>query len=450
MERKWIKRISSLLIAGVLTASMNVTAFADEGSVRTTDDKSSSFTGSGNTVSLAGSGTKIPLTKSIIFFNDDNANVYEPNITFSYRVAPAGITDGVYTVTETTSSNETVTVHVYNGIAEGVSGTDIAFGTTLGSTDTTTVTANADGTDVERTADLTVDLSKFDHAGVYRYVVTETTASDVTAAGLDERTSDYVSARYLDVYLKNKADSGLEMYGAVMFKSIASQPGTDSITSSATDKTSGFGPEGGSTSYADDKTVDKYRTYNFEVKKLVSGALADKTNEFPFYISLANSISGAKYTFEDENGVQTSEAVTGGVITKGEDSKSSGLKLRHGASVRFIGVPSSRTDDLSIIVKEWNNTFDAYSASVSLTNGSATVSNADMSANSDEAAAVSAFDIKANTTAGQVMTVTNTIKDISPTGLILRFAPFAIMAGFGIIFLALSRRHRKKDDKDII
>ncbi len=74
-----------------------------------------------------------------------------------------------------------------------------------------------------------------------------------------------------------------------------------------------------------------------------------------------------------------------------------------------------------------------------------------MAANSDTPAVMSTFDVKTNDVANQLITVTNTLKEISPTGLVLRFAPFAIMAAFGILFLVLAhRRNKKKDDSDII
>lgn len=446
MKRKTLQKISSLMIAGVLAASAGITAFAAGDDGRTTNSTRSSFSGT-NVAETIVTGTSIPLTKSIVFFNDeDNSTVFEPNISFDYVVAPEAVADNGQTTVTTKDGDK---VQVNTGVADGVTGTTIQFGTNVGGTATTAVTVSSDGTDVERTANLTVDLSKFSHAGVYRYKITETPSVSVTAAGLTARTGDYADTRYLDVYIKNDNNT-LSMYGAVMFKSTSTEQGKDSIGAD-TDKTTGFGPDGTST-FENDTTVDKYKTYNIEVKKVVAGSLADKTHEFPFYVKLSNAVAGAKYTYTDKADASSAETIADtAVIEKGTDVNTSALKLKHEESIKFIGVPSNQTSDLSIDVKEWNDSFDKYTASVKVSNGTApTVSDAEMEANSGTPAVISTFDVKASSASELLMTVTNTIKEISPTGLALRFAPFAIMGGFGVLFLVLAHKKHRKDDSDVI
>ncbi len=111
--------------------------------------------------------------------------------------------------------NNPVTVKVYDGVAGA-----FASSLTLSFADTNTkVAAAQSGTEVEKTGNLTVTLSAFQHAGIYRYKITEVAnPTDVISVGLDARDSAYDSTRYLDVYIKN-GSNGLEMYGAVIFKS---------------------------------------------------------------------------------------------------------------------------------------------------------------------------------------------------------------------------------------
>ena len=44
------------------------------------------------------------------------------------------------------------------------------------------------------------------------------------------------------------------------------------------------------------------------------------------------------------------------------------------------------------------------------------------------------------------ITVTNNLDAISPTGVIMRYAPFVLILAAGIVIFALSRRRRDKED----
>lgn len=207
------KKLGAFILALVMIFALSATAFAADttGDVYQDDSKT------------AVSGTNIPLTKSIVFFNENGSNVYEPDITYTYAVTPVTVNAGA-TVTDdgeyNLPTNDPVTVRVNNGVANGVTGVTLSF-----SPANAPVAALSTGTEVEKSGNLTVDLSKFPHAGIYRYLVTETQdPADVTEKGLEARDTTtagnkYDNTRYLDVYIANKADgSGLELKGAVFFK----------------------------------------------------------------------------------------------------------------------------------------------------------------------------------------------------------------------------------------
>lgn len=456
------KKISALVLALVMVLAMGTTAFAagDDGRTVVTGSTTSAantYTGANNTnATSVANGTTIPLTKSIVFVNANGSAVYEPNITYTYTVTPETVTESTYTVNDGTNSG-----YVHSGVTGGVTGVSIQFGTTIGGTDTTAVTTSAAGVEVERTANLTVDVSKFNKPGIYRYKIAETSSpAAVTDAGLTARTSDYNADRYLDVYIHYVDDDNdsstpevLKMYGAVIFKSTATTAGQDNITTSTT-KTTGYEPSASSGGdLKDDATVDRYTTYDFTVKKTVSGSMADKTNNFPFYVNITNTITGAKYTYFDDpgTGAGAAETIASAAITKGTDSKESTLKLKDGEYVKFVGVPSNQTTELSVVVKELNNTFDQYTPSVTATNGTITLTSTNAATGNAMAASTgsdttSSFTVKTNDVANQVITINNNLTEISPTGVVLRVAPYALMLGAGIVLFLLSRRRKEENE----
>ena len=513
---KNLKKLSALVLALLMILSLAATALAT--------GADNTYTGSGdpnavNTGNNARVGeTTIPLTKCIVFFNANGSNVYEPNISFKYVVTPAMdvALDGT-TATVTDGSTPPVTRNVYRGPAGGVyggtyvdgtgdSGLIIAFTTANGTKGTA-----ADGAEVEETGDLTFDASKFQRPGIYRYLITEsvvgtgTDAANLAAAGLTARDSGYTTTRYLDVYVKyvpvdddNDPSTPdvyqLKMYGAVIFVSTQTgsgqTPGTDDITTT-TEKTTGFQPGVGSTTsgtitYANDTNVDKYTTYDFIVKKTVSGTMADRNHEFPFYVAVSNSISGAKFTYTaDASETFTGATNTSGAVelsnadfTIGDDAAAtSTLKLKNNDKITLVGLPSDQTNPLSVVIKEFNDTFDTYTASVAATSstdptlisltwdGTSAYTGANngilapvatsethksiavVAGGFDSNYVATPFDLKANDTAGQILTIDNNLTEISPTGVVLRVAPFALMLAAGIVLFLFMRRRRDEAEE---
>lgn len=439
------------------------------------------YSGSNNTnaISVAGT-TSIPLTKGIVFFNANGSSVYEPNVTFSYVVAPATIAanGSNATVTDDASTHNpagAVTRNVYLGPTGGVTGTTISF---AANTTNGTHAATATGTEVERSGNLSLDITKFSKPGIYRYLITESVtnpssgsddSANLQAAGLKERDSGYDNTRYLDVYIRNKSDgSGLEMYGAVIFKTTAASgsEGKDSITTS-TKKTTGFEPNptgDNSITYANDPNVDKYYTYDFTVKKTVSGSMADTKHEFPFYVAVSNSINNAMFTYTaDGSETFTGANVASGVVTLtaanfsiGSDANTSNLKLKNNDTIVLVGLPSSQTTDLAVVIKEFNDTYDQYTASttavsttqltIAKTNDS-TGTTGVMTASTGSVETAS-FNVKTNDVAAQILTINNNLTEISPTGYVSRFAPYALILVAGIVLLIVAKKRKPHKDEE--
>ena len=445
-----MKKLTALLLALVMVLAIGATAFADP--TTSNGAKTDVYSGSENANAVI-SGTTIPLTKSIVLFNTNGSEIREPNIKFTYTVTPVDETaanqgkplTGV-TITDDGSRNDDtpVTVNIYDGVAD-------AFTTPLEITfseNNAKVAAAQAGTELERTDNLVINTGAFDHAGVYRFKITETVQpGDITTVGLDTRDDTaYDPVRFLDVYIKN-GTSGLEMYGAVIFKSTTSEA-TDPIKGDITpdtEKTTGFGPNNkdgsGSYDYENDKTVDKYHTFNLEVNKTITGGLADLSHDFPFEITLTGnkdaviktdySKTGATYVGTEPTEVPIS--TTAVVLTPA---------LSNGDSVTITGIPVGTT----VLVKETNDTDDEYTPSITTYTGftelnlteSGKLTPKTGTTQLEAATEITSKDAKS------VIGLTNTLAEVSPTGVALRFAPYAIMLGAGVaLFIILKVRKNK-------
>lgn len=462
--KKTLKRLGALALVLCLVLALSSVAWAaDDTYTGSGNDNADNFTG------LNDSPQTIPITKGIIFFNANGSNVYEPNVTFSYAVTPdMNVAEDGSTATVTDGQTPPVVRKVYRGPTNGVTGTTISF---AANTTNGTHTTAADGAEVEQSGNLGLDISKFSKPGIYRYLITESVTNpssgtndseNLQLAGLAKRDDNYKNTRYLDVYIRYfdhdsnpDTDPILQMYGAVIFVSTESTPGTDSITTN-TEKTTGFEPGvGGTTNYADDKNVDKYYTYDFTVKKTVSGSMADKNHEFPFYVTVSNSINGAMFTYTaDDNEAFTGATNVSGVVTLtsanfsiGADSKTSSLKLKNNDTIKLVGVPSNQSTELAVVIKEFNDTYDEYTPSASAKKGTLSMTTGNAMSAVDGFDSTASFAVKTNDVESQILAIDNNLTEISPTGVVLRFAPYALMLCAGVVLLVLSRRRRMADDE---
>lgn len=454
---KKLRKIGAIVLAVMMIAVM-ATAWADGNNVWTGSDNDSANPGLA-TDDIAGT-TTIPLNKTIVIFNtEDGTTVREPDISFSYAITKVDTqaADGAQ-LSSTVTDEDSNTVNVYNGVPAGITNpSNISY------SHSNTVTATTTGYEDEKSTNITVDPTKFPHAGIYRYKITETAGDDPEDVGMEDRTSNYDSTRYLDVYIYNPdyddsvdpptGHPTLWLGAAVIFKTVAStgNEGTDNINTSF-EKTTGFEPadnDDGSTDFTNDETVDRYFTYNVEVTKAITGTLADKNHDFPFQISFTGALEHAvtvDVTNSSANPANTTLSISDTAAT---DSAA----LHDGESYTVTGLPKGTT----VTVKEYNDTLDTYklttnvdgsssdatytTATVLKTTASEAMGETNVAIDSDDDTTVKA---DANT----VLTFTNDLASISPTGYVARFAPYALILIGGIALLIISRKHKKHTDEE--
>ena len=370
------------------------------------------------------SDTQLTIPKGVTFINADAVTSYGPGITFTYTVAPATVASNV---TVTDKNNHSTTVH------EGPAGGLTLASSSLTFSSTETFTTSAAGVQATKDIVLDVDISKFERPGVYRYVVTDTTAkADLYSAGIT-RDDNYDTTRYVDVFVKRNTSRAMEVYGYALKVD-------NTTTTASSDKDPGFVSES-KVEDGDPANTDRYETYNVTLTKQVEGTLGDYQHEFPFAITVSND--GKNY-YAAKGDITAAKAATPDAVT----SKTTTLK--HTQVYTLAGLSPHAT----VAYVETNDTTDLYAVTAAGSTNAISVT-ADNTAKTYAVAAgaVSSYDTAnsalsvndlGETTNYSAVTYTNTLDEVSPTGLIQHYGPFMalFMAALSLMFVA--RRLREE------
>jgi len=448
MKKNLMKKMTAFTAAVLMTSAIGlsaVTAFAENGVTAVTPAETKKKT--------------IQIEKDIVIYNPDGKTVYVPEITYNYNVAAATVS-----ADDTITDNEGNTVKVKTGVAGGVT-LDTEDSTAAFPKGTqTTVAASATGTVLTDTFNLVIDPTKFTAAGVYRYIIEETNeASDLTAVGMTRSSNDYRSTRTLDVYIEdNNGARGVVGYVLSVGDNTTTINGQDdNPATTITGKTTGFvqdyidkdvdpeldgTPDTGKDPKTDKKLADEYYTYNYRVTKVITGNLSDKTEKFPFTVTVKGN-NGQKFTADGQE------------VTIASGEKVIKNQLGNNEFIELIGIPANA----SIAVEELNQNLGTYTVSLTEAQGitAPEVVYSDTIAKKltpDNTASfvekkISAYETAA-TPANALLnkqnlkdtTFTNNLQTISPTGVVLMAAPYAIMLGAAVFFIVFSLRRRRDEE----
>lgn len=416
MKTVFVKKLSAVMLSAVMAAAMAVPTFVTVSAAELENGK------------ITSSDTSLEIPKGVTVKNATDGNYYGPAVVYSYTIAPVAPVAGAK-VKDASNNDFPVEQGVVGGAVLANNG-QVSF--------TSEKANNVSDAGVEQTKNLVinVDLSKFTKPGVYRYEIKDvTTTATLYAAGIN-RPDNYDTDRFLDVYIKN-GDTDLMVSGYTLT--------TDNAVDTSSDKDSGF------TQQEEGTVTDTYRTYNIRLEKQVTGDMGDKTHEFPFTAVIENS--GLTYFYgKDSNSVVT------------ESNAASLETTLKNADVLYIRGLSPRA---KVGYTETNDTGDTYKVTVegrAATEGDWTSLVAEQAVAANGSAALSLGSITTYETVNNADSVkqegaltnyrdvryTNNLETVSPTGIVLRFAPFIIIAGIGVVLLVLTRRTRRKEESDVI
>lgn len=455
-----MKKALALALAVLMMASLSVAAFA-EGEAELTGGEVGGYA---QADSPTVQNKTLILKKELTAYNLDETQIQAPTISYTYTIAPV---EPSFNVTDEASDHATGigarTVPTKAGITAGVTLTGTAVNTIAWAN---TEKLNAATNGAANYKDLKIDFSNvvFTGPGIYRYVITET-APNYAASGVTATTGTHT--RYLDVYVKaadtfNDGSTAEEwvIYGYVcMYDSEDVDPVADTTTTGAM-KTNGFVA---GTNDGTEIKADSYYTFNVTVSKTVQNDnYAKATHAFPFTVIFTN----ADVTQSVDISSKTTGTTPDGFIDPAPAALSAGntkgvVSIKDGASVKYIGIPNGT----SVEVYETNDmTGVIYQVTTTLT-PTGTAPTTDNSVSWDDAPTVAvaqaaekeAFQsTKATITTtpdvdddnAYAVAVTNRLLTISPTGVSLRVAPYALMLCAGLLLVFFSRRRKAKAESE--
>lgn len=400
---KNVKKIGALVLALVMVLAMSSTAFAEE-TIGNTGIV-------GTTSSTLNAVVKIPKTLKV--FNPDENSVYAPNITYTYAVA-AGTAEIEITDDQSVKAKTKMPTSAQMPALTSNTLSWSSASTTLGASSS----GDNSSTNNVQYLELTFTSSAFTAAGIYRYKITETvnyTGSGVTAG----TNTDH--ELFLDVYVRDTdtTTAGQTIYGYVL------HTGDDSINgvnpTNVDTKTEGF-------------VFDEYHTSNVTVSKTLSGDVAMNGHEFPMAVTIAEgTVTQGFHLLTGKTGTATVAA------TLADKIYTDAAKVSNGAKVKYIGLPTGAT----FTVTETNDVAGTtYSSEVKV---DGTTNNTNTNMYTDGTLAMTgATTVTADT--AHTVGYTNTLLLISPTGVALRVAPYALILAAGVVLLVLSKKRRTAED----
>ncbi len=448
-----MKKLAALVLALAMVLSMTAVAFAENAPAEFKNNNEEGVAGNWTTPDKpTGQGNKINIKKEIIAFNPNDTTVHAPVVTYTYTVTPAAVSDK--TVTDEgedhlpEDENNPVTAPVNAGPTTGLVVTGTAAGTAGNATSAAgtlvfdnSKTWNTAAAGETNTYDITLDFSgvTFTQPGVYRYQIAETiNAATYDKVAMEDGAYDTV---YLDVYVDGK----LAIYGYVCMK-------TNASVTSGTTKINGF------VNGSDGDGSDKYYTYDLVLSKdVVNDDYAEANTAFPFTVIFSNP-EGYTSTFTiNETAASGSTGISPAAASA--PTWSGVAKVKDGANITYTGIPAG----VDVDVYETNIvTGVTYKVATSVNEGEAVTDNNVISTTDtaptsaiaqetkadDQSTKATVNTTKVTATAEQSVAITNTLLLISPTGVVLRIAPYVLILIAGVAVLLIGFRRRKASAKE--
>ena len=332
LSRKNVGRIATTFLATAMLASLTaVPAMAVANPI-----------GSGDNMGIVDSDSDIDaFTMKKNLYKPEK--VYAPNLTFEFTVSPTDpAPDEV--ATGTTSNNQNVQIPVSKGEEGGVVGA-----TTAGTTGKAVFSPEKDynATDnvendggigqelISENVTFTVDNTKFTHAGVYKYTITETQFNPA-AAGYDEFEDikfDTLPTRVLYVYVEENDDTneGADPYIV-----------TGIVMKNGDNKDDGF-----DNGYFKDPDGTDETPHELFVQKEVTGAMGNKSEEFAFTIKIDGAEGEKYYAVVEELDANGAWIVTNTIYTITSNDEAMPFTLKHNQRLHVYGL--SDTDTYTVV-----------------------------------------------------------------------------------------------------
>ena len=472
--KKNMNRLATLALSGMMVLSTAAPVFATN--IDTTNPNLNKYFGkaeanvgkSVNNNKLEALGNSVSFDKVIRVETGDNEMVDQPDVVWTYTVA--GVTDGQKINDDGTSTSAvSQAFSVGNTKIIDKSGQEmIVLAGQNSQIDTTNSDLKAEfkADSFELTGETLKDFKdgvkisfltqEFKTPGVYRFVVTEGAATGSNSGdvepmkvSVDGVTKSYQTQRFLDVYVRLKEGSAdREIYGYVLHS------GDTEFSSNATGnkktghKNSGYDGDGNKQGKEDTpQGYTRYAPKKLKIDKKISGMI-NRTHAFPFTVNLFHNAAGST-NFDNAN-LQVKVKKPGEstyTVKKASEIPALGATLSDGQTLEIIGLPKTTTFN----VKEQNTTQLAIKSDVQYYKDFSVTTDEKKDGTLDQATlAPGAESPVAGTNKslenGYHLAYHNHIDEITPTGVVLTVAPYAMMlavaGSMGFMFF-----NRKKEEE---
>ena len=478
--KKNMNRLATLALSGMMIFSTAAPVFAagsiniDKGNPNLNKYFGADEANVGKSVAggkLEALGNSVSFDKVIRVETDNNEMVDQPDVVWNYTVT--GVQNG-QKINDDGSATSAVSAPFQAGTTTISDGAQTMI--VLAGSDSQIDTANSDlkaefkansfdlaGTEGSTLKDfkdgvkITFKPAAFGGPGVYRFVVTEgpvdgKNKNDVEAmkVEVDGVQKSYQTQRFLDVYVRMKEGSTTgekEIYGYVLHSGDTQLTSNQSGNKHTGDKNSGF--DGDKAKNGKKDTPQGYTRYTprkLKVDKKISGMI-NKDNQFPFTVNLFHNAAGS--TNFDNADLQVKVKLPGAsvyTVKKVSEIPGLGAKLKDNQSLEIIGLPKTTTYN----VKENNNTSLTIKSDVRFSENVATPIADTVAATSETVAPT--HDSTARGGDKNLLlndshvAYHNHIDEITPTGVVLTVAPYAMMlavaGSMGFMFF-----NRKKEEE---
>lgn len=255
---------------------------------------------------------------------------------------------------------------------------------------------------------LKAQVNAFKHAGVYKYTLTATQTTTVPDVTVDN------TVRNVYVYVKNNtAYTGYEIAAVTMAKADNTQAKTETFTHSYL--------------FEGDNPDPESKSAQLLLSKTVTGAFGNRATPFDFTVTVSNS-TGTKYHYVlcnwDEAQGKYIETTTTGLIDKDGTSP---IKLQHNQAIKIYGLQAG--DGWNIVEAE----APEYTTTIEASSG--TPDNSTRTANGSVVTAEDDITVK----------YTNDRANVTPTGVLLNVAPYALMVIIAVAAAFVFLRKRRDD-----
>ena len=393
-----LKKISAIVFALILVLSMCSLAFA--------------ATEGGTDAAMA-----VELKKSLKLKDTSSGiDLYAPEISYNYAVNTTALSAEELSYDASEGAVDAAGIVVKDGAtAEGRPSVILGQNSiSFSAADTIAAENNTEGSGLI-VKEVSISTEPGTIAGIYRFRISETVEEGARETAGITHSEDYVSLRYLDVYIGYTNESmELSVKNVVLFRA----DGT------AVTKTEGW------TSAND---LDTYETVDVMVTKTVTGSLADRTHYFPFAFELSDPQNGSRYSYKAGKADIVSGAEFGTAVNSGYGSAT---VLKHKETLIIYGVPKNTAVKCTLSVSEKNDTVDIYSYK---TTGFANSDTEEHDFNEGISAVYTLAGIENDTLD---LGFENILTEISPTGVVMRIAPYAVILCAGAVLMMISRKRK--------